>query len=357
MLNVRVPEIRQTIAMAKMNVFVTRSIPLQGMALLDDERLNVKSWNRENAMPKQELMSSVSGVDGIICMISDAIDKEVLDAAGSKLKVISTMSVGTEHIDRDECGKRNIKIFNIPDIASDSAAEFTVTLVLLVARRLLEGMNAVIKGEWGLWKPMWICGFEMGGRTLGLYGFGRVGFGVARRLKPFNVSRIIYYDTCQQDYANSVDATLVDMDTLINESDMLCICCSLTPTTKKSVNKEFLGKMKEDSILVNTSRAAVVDQEALDEALKAGRPMAAALDLTEPEPLPAKHPLRQNPKCIITPHLATATITTRVNMAIATVNNLLTELFKAGEPTPEAPKHISTPPKPPPPKKKTGCCP
>ncbi|KAK7094161.1 glyoxylate reductase/hydroxypyruvate reductase-like isoform X2 [Littorina saxatilis] len=306
--------------------YITRQIPEEGMSILK-KKLNVSSWCSENVMPREDLLKHVKGMNGILCTISDNMDKEVLDAAGPQLKVISTLSVGTGHIDVSECKKRGIEVLNTPDVASDSAAEFTVTLVLLVARRLLEGMDAVKNGEWGLWKPMWICGFEMGGRTLGIHGLGRVGFGIARRLKPFNIERIIYHDLYHKEYASSVGATLVDLPTLLAESDMLCICCAPTPQTIKSFNKEAFAKMKEGSILINTSRGVIVDHNDLDAALKAGRPMAAGLDVTDPEPLPIDHPLMKNPKCIITPHQGTSTWATRINMAKAAASNLYISLL------------------------------
>lgn len=311
-----------------MKVLVTRKIPHQGLDILSrNAQLQVDCWTSENVMAREELLERVKGAYGVLCTISDVIDKEFLDAAGPQLKVISTMTVGTGHIDTALCKKRGISLVDTGDVCSDSAAEFTVTLVLLVARRLLEGMDAVINGEWGLWKPMWLCGFEMGGRTLGVYGFGRVGFGVARRLKPFNIKRIIYTDITSSMYASRIGAELVDLDTLMKESDILCVCCAATPQTIKSINKDSLSKMKEGSIIVNTARGSIIDQEALDAALKSGKPIAAGLDVTDPEPLPPSHPLMKNPKCIITPHLATASIETRINMARMAATNLFIELL------------------------------
>lgn len=322
-----------------MKVLVTRKIPAIGIDLLTrGQQLQVDAWDSENVMPRAELLKRVKGVNGVLCTITDNIDQEFLDAAGPQLKVISTMTVGTTHIDSALCKNRGISLVDTGDVCSDSAAEFTVTLVLLVARRLLEGMDAVVNGEWGLWKPMWICGFEMGGRTLGLYGFGRVGFGVARRLKPFNIKRIIYHDITNPTYAQHIGAESVDFDTLLKESDIFCVCCAATPQTIKSINKAALSKMKEGSILINTARGSIVDQDALDEALKAGKPVSAGLDVTEPEPLPPSHPLMKNPKCIITPHLGTASIETRNNMARMAATNLYIELL--GKP-PEQDKVVS----------------
>ncbi|KAK7494190.1 hypothetical protein BaRGS_00014663 [Batillaria attramentaria] len=307
--------------MAKPVVYVTRKIPDAGLKILR-QRLTVKHWDSEDAIPRDELLKNVAGVDGILCTISDKIDKELLEAAGSNLKAISTMSVGETHIDKQECDRRLVHVANAPEVASDSAAEFTVALVLLTARRLLEGMEAVVSGEWGPWRPMWIVGFEMVDRTLGIFGFGRVGFGVARRLRPFNVGKIIYHDLFRAGYADQVDAKLVTFDTLLNESDILCICCNVTAQTVHAFDKEAFSKMKAGSILVNTARGTVINQDDLAEALDAGIPHAAALDVTEPEPLPLDHPLMVHPRCIISPHMGTATMDTRINMAVAAAKNL-----------------------------------
>nr|KAG5704750.1 hypothetical protein BaRGS_005206 [Batillaria attramentaria] len=225
--------------MAKPVVYVTRKIPDAGLKILR-QRLTVKHWDSEDAIPRDELLKNVAGVDGILCTISDKIDKELLEAAG---------------------------------------------------------MEAVVSGEWGPWRPMWIVGFEMVDRTLGIFGFGRVGFGVARRLRPFNVGKIIYHDLFRAGYADQVDAKLVTFDTLLNESDILCICCNVTAQTVHAFDKEAFSKMKAGSILVNTARGTVINQDDLAEALDAGIPHAAALDVTEPEPLPLDHPLMVHPRC------------------------------------------------------------
>ncbi|XP_076472519.1 glyoxylate reductase/hydroxypyruvate reductase-like isoform X2 [Babylonia areolata] len=334
-------------------VYITRKLPEDEVSVLKkkSDKLNISTWESENVVPRDELLKNVAGAHGVLCTITDKIDGEFLDAAGSQLKVISTVSSGMTHIDLAECKKRNVQVYNTPDMASDSAAEFAVTMVLLVARRSLDGMDAVVRGEWGLWKPMWICGFEMGGRTLGIVGFGRVGFGVARRLKPFNIKEIIYYDVCEKEFGSSIGAKRVQkLDDLLTQSDIVCICCAATPSTIKSsledtvttvnsvtedmkpkaFNKDAFAKMKEGSILINTARGQILDHDALDEALKAGRPMAAGLDVTDPEPLPASHPLMSNPKCIITPHLSTATWPAIRGMTKEAATNLQIALLGGG---------------------------
>jgi glyoxylate/hydroxypyruvate reductase len=313
--------------MTKSKVYVTRDVHQDAIDLLK-EHFEVDIWKSEEVVPRDELLKKVKGVDAIFCTISDKINTEVLEAAGPQLKIVATMSIGTHHINAQACRQRNIYIANTPDVASDSVAEFTVTLLLMVARRCLEGAEAVINGEWGLWKPMWICGTEIINRTLGILGFGRVGFGVARRLKPFGIQRILYHDVQQSSIGDSLQAQFVDLDTLFRESDFLVVSCALTGLTKNLINKEVFAKMKPSAILINTSRGPVVNTEDLLEALKLGKIAGAGLDVTEPEPLPADHPLVQLKNCIITPHLATNSTKARLGMAINTSKNIIGTLIK-----------------------------
>ncbi|CAG5129083.1 unnamed protein product [Candidula unifasciata] len=313
--------------MTRPRVYVTRDVHQEAIDLLK-ESLDVEIWASDEVVPRDELLKKVKGVDAIFCTISDKINKEVLDAAGPQLKIVATMSVGIHHISTQECKQRGIYVANTPDVASDSAAEFTVTLLLMVARRCLEGAEAVVKGEWGPWKPMWILGTEIVNRTLGILGFGRVGFGVARRLKPFGIQRILYHDVSKVTLGDDLQAEYVDLETLFRESDFLIVSCALTGVTKNLINKDVLTKMKPTAILVNTSRGPVVNTEDLLVALKSGQIAGAGLDVTDPEPLPADHPLVHLNNCIITPHLATNSTKARLGMAVNTAKNIIGTLVK-----------------------------
>ncbi|KAH9513426.1 hypothetical protein Btru_032984 [Bulinus truncatus] len=313
--------------MAQPKVFVTRKVHQEAIDLLKQHCV-VDIWDSDDVIPKDVLKEKVKGVAAIFCTISDTIDSDILDAAGPQLKTVATMSVGTHHISTYECKQRDIYVANTPDVASDSAAEFTVTLLLMAARRCLEGVEAVEKGEWGPWKPMWICGTEIVNRTLGILGFGRVGFGVARRLKPFGVKRILYHDMVRASFGDDLHAEFVDQDTLFRESDFLVVSCALTGLTRKLINKSVFEKMKPTAILVNTSRGPVVDTDDLADALKTGKIAAAALDVTDPEPLPSDHPLVSMPNCVITPHLGTNSHKARYDMAMNTSKNILAVLFR-----------------------------
>ncbi|CAL1536631.1 unnamed protein product [Lymnaea stagnalis] len=313
--------------MTRPKVLVTRKVHQEAIDLLK-EKCELDIWDSDQVIPRDVLLKKVQGVSAIFCTISDVIDAPVLDAAGTQLKTVATMSVGTHHISTYDCKKRDIYVANTPDVAADSAAEFTVTLLLMAARRCLEGVTAVEKGEWGLWKPMWICGTEIVNRTLGILGFGRVGFGVARRMKPFGVKRILYNDMVRASFGDELNAEYVDQDTLFRESDFLVISCALNGLTRNLINKKVFDKMKPTAILINTSRGPVVDTDDLVEALKTGKITAAAVDVTEPQPLPADHPLISMPNCIITPHIATNSTKARLDMAINTSRNIMAVLFR-----------------------------
>ncbi|KAL4221026.1 hypothetical protein ACF0H5_019289 [Mactra antiquata] len=305
----------------KKRIYVTRRVPQPGMDLLSE--YEVKIWDSDEAIPQEELLKNVPGIDALFCLLTDKIDAEVLDAAGPNLKVVATMSVGYEHIDIAECRKRNIRVCNTPNVSTDSVAELTVSLLLLTTRRLLEGVAAVKNGEWGKWKPMWLCGTELTRRTVGILGLGRIGYGVARRLKPFGIKELLYHDVCQVCYADDVGAKFVDFETMIKESDVICICCNLTPQTKEKFNKQIFKKMKNNAVLINTGRGGVIKHDDLYDALRNNDIFAAGLDVTDPEPLPAKHQLVSLPNCIILPHMGSNTWDSRNHMSETAAKNII----------------------------------
>lgn len=184
-------------------------------------------------------------------------------------------------------------------------------------------MDAVKKGQWGKWKPMWLLGVELHNSVVGILGFGRIGYGVARRLKPFGVSRLVYSDVAPMGYAADLGAEYVTFDEMIRESDFVCICCNLTPQTKHKFNQKVFEKMKNTAILINTGRGGVIQHDDLYEALKNNVIGGAAIDVTEPEPLPKDSPLLQLPNCIVAPHMGSNTWPARNMMSTTTAKNIL----------------------------------
>ncbi|XP_067659405.1 glyoxylate reductase/hydroxypyruvate reductase-like [Haliotis asinina] len=311
----------------KPRVYVTRKVPAPGVELLKTE-CDLTFWESDEAIPREELLKNIPGYDALFCMLTDSIDKEVLEAAGPKLKVVATMSVGYEHIDLEECRRRDIVVANTPNVSTDSVAELTVSLLLLTSRRLLEGIQAVKSGEWGPWKPMWLCGIEMTNKTIGIYGLGRIGYGVARRLKPFGGKKIIYNDVVKVSYADDIGAEYVSFDELLEQSDCICICCNLTPQTRHKFDAAAFKKMKSTAILVNSGRGGVIQHDDLYEALLNKDITAAGLDVTEPEPLPADHKLVSLNNCIILPHMGSNTWESRNSMSLTTAKNILSVFHK-----------------------------
>lgn len=310
-----------------MKVFVTRRIPPEGMQILSSAGVCEASvWDSDEPVPRTELLKGVQGAAGILCLLSDKIDAEVLNAAGPDLKVISTLSVGFDHLALSEVKKRGIRVGYTPDVLTDATAELTVALLLATARRLPEGVEEVKNGGWSTWKPLWLCGYGLSGSTVGIIGLGRIGMAIAQRLMPFGVKRLLYTGRSAKPHAAEVNGEFVPMDTLLAESDFIVISCALTPETQGLCDKAFFSKMKNTAVLVNTSRGAVVNQEDLYEALKNGQIAAAGLDVTTPEPLPTDHPLLTLKNCVVLPHIGSATYSTRGIMSSLAARNLLAGL-------------------------------
>ncbi|KAF5917782.1 hypothetical protein HPG69_013619 [Diceros bicornis minor] len=322
-----------------MKVFVTRRIPPEGRAALARAAdCEVEEWDSDEPIPDKELERGMTGAHGLLCLLSDRVDKRLLDAAGANLKVISTLSVGVDHLALDEIKKRRlirsgIRVGYTPDVLTDATAELAVSLLLSTCRRLPEAIEEVKNGGWTSWNPMWMCGYGLSQSTVGIIGLGRIGQAIARRLKPFGVQRFLYTGRQPRPQeAAEFQAEFVSMPQLAVESDFVVVSCSLTPATKGLCNKDFFQQMKTTAVFVNISRGDVVNQDDLYQALASGRIAAAGLDVTTPEPLPTDHPLLTLKNCVILPHIGSATHRTRNTMSLLAANNLLAGL--RGEPMP-----------------------
>uniref|UniRef100_A0AAR2KJ81 Glyoxylate reductase/hydroxypyruvate reductase n=1 Tax=Pygocentrus nattereri TaxID=42514 RepID=A0AAR2KJ81_PYGNA len=297
-------------------------------------RVQFELWDSDDPIPRQELLKKVKGCDGLLCVLTEKIDAEVLNAAGPNLKVLSTMSVGFDHLSLGELKKRGIRVGYTPEVLTDAVAELTIALLLATSRRLIEATHEAKTGGWGTWRTLWLCGYELADSTVGIFGLGRIGVAIAERLKPFKVKKFIYTDVAPRpELAAAIQAEYVSMDELARQSDFLAVCCALTPETQGICNKNLFSKMKNTSIFINTSRGGVVNQEDLYEALSTGQIAGAGLDVTVPEPLPTNHPLFTLKNCVILPHIASASYTTRNAMSALAANNLLAGL--RGEPMPK----------------------
>ncbi|ODM92128.1 Glyoxylate reductase/hydroxypyruvate reductase, partial [Orchesella cincta] len=265
--------------------------------------------------------------DALFCLITDKIDKELLDAAGPSLKVIGTMSVGHDHIDVPEVKKRGIQVGFTPNVLTNATAETTVAVLLAASRRMFEAREELLNGGWAksAWGPEYLCGQELTGSTVGIYGMGRIGQAVMKRLKAFDVAKFLYSGRTPKPELEK-EASFVDFDTLCKNSDFVIVTCSLTPETKEIFNERAFSLMKPNCVFVNTSRGGTVDQEALMKALKSNQIFSAGLDVMTPEPLPTDHELTKIRNCVVVPHIGSATFKARTDMATITAKNIIAAL-------------------------------
>lgn len=237
------------------------------------------------------------------------------------------MSVGYDHLDLKEIKKRDIKVAYTPDVLTDATAELAVALLLATSRRLLEANEEARTGGWQAWSPFWMCGPGLQNSTVGIVGFGRIGQEIAKRLKPFKPQRIIYFNRSEKPKeALEIGAERVNFDELLTQSDFISVSCALTPETKEIFNESAFKKMKSNAVFINTSRGGVVDQNALVKALQEKTIWGAGLDVMTPEPLPLDDPLFKLKNCVIIPHIGSACIETRNDMAVLCAKNIIAAL-------------------------------
>jgi glyoxylate reductase len=309
--------------MSKPKVFVTRLIPEKGLQMVQ-EFCDADVWPEELPPARATLLERVRGVQGILSLLTDKIDAEVLDTAGPQLKVVSNYAVGFDNIIVPDATARRIPVGNTPGILTDATADCAFSLMMSAGRRIVEGSRYVRDGKWKTWGPSLLLGSDFVGATLGIVGFGRIGKAMAKRASGFDM-RVIYYDP-QAAPDPALNATPVDFDTLLAESDFVSLHTPLLPETRHLMNAATFARMKPNAVLINTSRGPVIDQAALYQALKSGQIFAAGLDVTDPEPLPLDDPLHTLDNCIIVPHIASASKNTRDKMASMAAANLIAGL-------------------------------
>ena len=320
----------------KPKVYVTRLIPEKGLEMVLDF-CEAEVWEGELPPPRELLLDKVQDVEGLLYLLTDRIDAQLIDAA-PRLKVISNMAVGYDNIDVEEATRREIIVGNTPGVLTDTTADFTFALLMATARRIPEGCRYVVDGKWKTWGPKLLLGWDIHGATLGLVGLGRIGNGVARRAIGFGM-RVLYYDVVRrEDLEEELRLEFVDFETLLERSDFISLHVPLTTETHHLIGTEQFRLMKPTAILINTSRGAVVDPQALYEALKSGQIAACGLDVTEPEPISMDDPLLTLDNCVIVPHIASASIATRTKMATMAAENLIAGLKGEMPPNPVNPE-------------------
>ena len=323
---------------ARPRVFVARVIPDEGLNPVR-AACDVDLWTDELPPPRDELLRRVAGVDGLLSLLTDRVDDELLDAAGPQLKVVSNFAVGFDNIDVPALTRRKVPAGNTPGVLTETTADLAFALLMAAARRIPESVDYVREGHWRTWGPMLLMGVDIHGATLGIVGFGRIGREMARRGRGFGM-KILYHDVhpATPDEEAELGARQVEMDELLRESDFISLHVNLTDDTHHLIDAAALRSMKPTAVLVNTSRGPVVDPAALETALRDGEIFAAGLDVTEPEPLPADHPLVALPNCVVVPHIASASSVTRGKMAAMAAANLLAGLRGERLPTPVNPE-------------------
>ena len=314
------------IVMPKPLVFVARQIPEVGLQLLRefaDVRLHAGSLPPS----RDELLAGVLGCDGILSLLSDRIDREVFEAAGKQLRVVSNFAVGFNNIDVPEAHRRGIAVGNTRDVLTEATADTAIALLFAVARRLPEGWAAVRTGDWKTWEPMGWLGLDLEKRTLGIVGMGRIGAAVARRLHRGWEMEVLYTSRARKpDIDQQVKARHVALEELLAVSDVVSLHVPLSLETKNLIGAAELSLMKPTAILINTARGEVVDQMALEAALRERRIFGAGLDVCVPEPLPPSSPLLQLENCLVLPHIGSATVSARNAMAVRAAQNLIAGL-------------------------------
>lgn len=312
------------INMTKPRVFITRKILDPGLQMIK-EYCDADVWQDELPPSPAMLLERVRGIQGLLPLLTDMIDSKVMDSAGDDLRVISNHAVGVDNIDVQAASLRGIPVGNTPGILTDATADFTFSLLLSASRRIIEADQFVRAGKWKTWEPGLLLGADLAGSTLGIIGFGRIGQAVARRAAGFDM-KIIYSDPNPVSIETGLDATRVDLDHLLRNSDLITIHTPLTPHTHHLIDQAAFEKMKPQAILINTARGAIVDPMALYQALKFHKIQSAALDVTEPEPIPLESPLLELDNLIICPHIASASRSTRERMSVMAAENLIAGL-------------------------------
>jgi lactate dehydrogenase-like 2-hydroxyacid dehydrogenase len=318
-------------------VFVARIIPAEGLDLVRGG-CDVDVWDGDLPPPRGELLRRVAGCDGVLTLLTDRVDDEFLDAAGPGLRVVSNYAVGFDNIDVAACTRRGVAVGNTPGVLTDTTADLAWALLMAAARRLPEGDRYVRDGRWKTWGPLLLLGPDVHGATIGIVGFGRIGQAVARRAQGFGME-ILYHDVqpVPDEVTMPLGATYLPLEALLPRSDFVSLHVNLSEVTRHLMNATTLALMKPTAILVNTSRGPVVDQRALADALRDGTIAAAALDVTDPEPISMDDPLVGLDNCLIVPHIASASRATRGRMAAMAAANLLAGVRGEPLPTPVSP--------------------
>jgi glyoxylate reductase len=310
--------------MARPRVFVTRRIPEEGLSLVR-EQADLRLWDDDLPPPRDALLEGAAAADGLLCLLTDRVDAELLKRAPG-LKVVANMAVGYDNVDVPACTARGVVVTNTPGVLTETTADLTWALLMAAARRVVEGDRFTREGRWKTWGPMLLLGQDVHHATLGIVGLGRIGAEVAKRGRGFDMRLLYTSRTRKPELELELGLEHVPLDDLLRQSDFVSLHTPLTPETRGLIGARELSLMKPTSILINTARGSVVDQQALTEALRERRIGGAALDVFEVEPIPPDDPLLELENVVVLPHIASASTATRGRMARMAAENCLAAL-------------------------------
>ena len=317
--------------MTSRRVFVARQIPSAGLDLLSRD-CALEVWDQPLPPSADVLRQKLADCDGLLALLTERIDGPLLDAA-PRLKVVSNYAVGYNNIDVPACTERGICVGNTPGVLTDATADLALALMMAAARRVTEARDWTLAGNWHTWEPLGHIGQDFAGKTLGIVGMGRIGTAMARRCYGAWGMRVLYVNHSRSEVAErELHAEKVDFDTLLRESDFISVHVDLNDTTRGMFDAAAFAKMKPTCVFINSARGPLVVESALIDALQRRQIFAAGLDVTDPEPSSPDNPLLRLPNCVVVPHIASATVKTRNQMAEIAARNVLAGL--RGEPLP-----------------------
>ena len=308
-------------------IFVTRKLPNKELIHKLEEFFTVDVWEKESPPSKAQLQERSKGCWGLLTMLTENIDLDLI-SNNPDLKIIANMAVGYDNININAANKFSVKVTNTPDVLTKSTAELTIALIFLMAKRLQEGNIAIRNSEWGPWHPNWMLGKDIYSSKLGIIGPGKIGREVAKIANNLNMDVMYYGKNLKSDFPGEY----INLEKLLKNADFISVHLSLNEETENFINMDHFTIMKKDAVLINTSRGKIINQTDLEDAIKSKIIGGAALDVTDPEPLPATSDLLKMQNVFISPHLGSATKKTRTNMAELAVENLVA--FNAGRKPP-----------------------
>ena len=321
---------------ASAKIYVTRPLPEEALSLL--RRCGEMSlWEKDEVIPRDVLLREVRETEALLCMVTEQIDEELL-AHAPRLRIVANMAVGYDNVDVPALTRRGILLTNTPGVLTETTADLTFALILAIARRVAEAERFVRAGHWRSWGPLFFVGHDVHHATVGIIGLGRIGTEVAKRARGFDM-RILYTShTRKREAEEALGCIPVDLTTLLRESDFVTVHVPLTSETRHLLSTPQFKQMKRTAFLINVARGPIVDQQGLYAALRDGLIAGAALDVTDPEPIPLDDPLLSLNNCLTLPHIGSASIATRTRMATLAAENIVAFLAGHHPPTPVNPE-------------------